>query len=126
MFIRKTATRNKSGGEPYFTFRLVTSERTGKKVRQVTLLNLGRQFDLPPADWPRLCTRIEALRSGQDGLLPEPEAIEALAQRYLARLIEAVPAPAPPAEQHAPAVPSAKPAAPDRMFAETAAMRREP
>ena len=50
MFIRKTATRNKSANESYFTFRLVTSERTGKQVRQITLLNLGRQFDLPQSD----------------------------------------------------------------------------
>lgn len=40
MFIRKTATGNKSLGEAYFTFRLVAAERTGKKVRQITLLNL--------------------------------------------------------------------------------------
>jgi transposase len=118
MFIRKTATRNKSAGEPYFTFRLVTSERTGKQVRQITRLNLGRQFDLPPADWPRLCARIEALLAGQAGMLPESEAIETLAQRYAARLIAAGPQPTPPAAQSAPAVSSAKPAAPDPMFAE--------
>ena len=123
MFIRKTATRNKSGDVPYFTFRLVTSERTGKQVRQVTLLNLGRQFDLPPADWPRLCARIEALLAGQAGMLPEPEAIEALAQRYFARLVAAGPAPAapepaPPVVQPASAVSSAKPAAPAPDFAE--------
>ena len=58
MFIRQTATRHKSAGESYFTFRLVSSERTGKKVRQITLLNLGRQFDLPPSDWPGLCARM--------------------------------------------------------------------
>jgi len=91
MFIRKTATRNKSANETYFTFRLVTSERTGKQVRQITLLNLGRQFDLPRGDWPRLCARIEALLGGQSGMLAEPEAIETLAQRYAARLIVAGP-----------------------------------
>ena len=77
MFIRKTATRNKSTDESYFTFRLVTSERTGKQVRQITLLNLGRHFELPQSDWPRLCARIDALLTGQAGILPEPEAIEA-------------------------------------------------
>jgi transposase len=94
MFIRKTATRNKSSNESYFTFRLVTSERSGKQVRQITLLNLGRQFDLPQNDWPRLCARIDALLAGQAGMLAEPAAIEALAQRYAARLIAAHPAPA--------------------------------
>jgi hypothetical protein len=49
MFIRKITTRNKSTDESYFAFRLVTSERTAKQVRQITLLNLGRHFDLPKA-----------------------------------------------------------------------------
>jgi hypothetical protein len=123
MFIRKTATRNKSASESYFTFRLVTSERTGKQVRQITLLNLGRQFDLPQSDWPRLCARIEALLAGQAGMLPEPEAIETLAQRYAARLIVAAPGPAapepaPPAVPSAPSGPPAKSAASDPVFAE--------
>jgi hypothetical protein len=95
MFIRKTATRNKSDRDTYFTFRLVASERTGKQVRQITLLNLGRQFDLPQSDWPRLCIRIEALLAGQAGMLRESEAIETLAQRYAGRLIVAGPLPRP-------------------------------
>jgi transposase len=110
MFIRKTATRNKSTSESYFTFRLVASERTGKQVRQITLLNLGRQFDLPRDDWPRLCARIDALLAGQAGMLAEPGAIELLAQRYAARLIAAAPAaataPAATAAQAAPAGPA--------------------
>ena len=123
MFIRKAPTRNKSDGEAYFTFRLVRAERTGKKVRQLTLLNLGRQFDLPPADWPRLCDRIEALLCGQGGMLPVPEAIEVLAQRYYARLVEggtgpAAAEPAPPAGQPAPSASKPQPAAPDADFAE--------
>ena len=123
MFIRKTATRNKSANESYFTFRLVTSERTGKQVRQITLLNLGRLFDLPQDDWPRLCARIEALLAGQAGMLRESEVIETLAQRYAARLIVAAPGPAAP-EPAPPAVPSApsgspaKSAASDPVFAE--------
>ena len=95
MFIRKTATRNKSTNESYATHRLVASERTGKQVRQITLLNLGRHFDLPQADWPRLCARIDAILAGQVGLLAEPDAIETLAQRYAARLIALRPAAAP-------------------------------
>jgi transposase len=95
MFIRKTATRNKSTNESYSTFRLVASERTGKQVRQITLLNLGRQFDLPQADWPRLCARIVAILAGQVGLLAEVDAIEKLAQRFAARLIAIRPATAP-------------------------------
>lgn len=93
MFIRKTQTRNKSTTEAYFTYRLVTSERVVKQIRQITLINLGRQFDLPQPDWPRLCARIEALLEGQTlALIPEPQTIETLAQRYAARLITARPA----------------------------------
>ena len=110
MFIRKTATRNKSTNEAYFTHRLVTSERTGKQVRQITLLNLGRHFDLPQHDWPRLCARIEGLLAGQAAMLAEPDAIEVQAQRLAARLIAAQPEPAPSAA--APPPPPAPPAQP--------------
>lgn len=46
MFIRTTPTRNSATGETYITHRLVESRRAGDKVRQVTLLNLGRHFPL--------------------------------------------------------------------------------
>jgi transposase len=128
MFIRKTTTRNKSDTESYFTFRLVASERTGDQVRQITLLNLGRHFDLPQPDWPRLCARIDALLAGQPGMLPEPEAIEVLAQRFAARLIAAQPGPgkplaapppvAPEPAQPEAAAPSAVSAKPGPLYAE--------
>src|ERR1022692_1385010 len=114
MFIRKTTTRNKSANESYFTFRLVASERTGEQVRQITLLNLGRHFDLPQSDWPRLCARIEALLAGQGGILPEPETVETRAQRYAPLLITVQPASSPPAaapEPPAGPVPSKSPPA---------------
>ncbi|GBU15633.1 hypothetical protein AwPolaro_10110 [Polaromonas sp.] len=46
MFIRQTRTNNKSTGEAYYTFRLVRGERIGKQVRQITVLNLGRDFPI--------------------------------------------------------------------------------
>jgi len=92
MFIRRARTRNKATGEAYFTHRLVASVRTGKQVRQVTLLNLGRHFDLAQSDWRRLCARIEALLAAQPGLLAETKPIETLAQRYAARLMSDRPA----------------------------------
>ena len=62
--------------------------------RQITLLNLGRQFAVPQDDWPLLCARIEQLISGQDTLLPAQcsELIEAAAQRYAGRLVVRAPA----------------------------------
>ena len=87
MYIRQTKTSNALTGEAYFTFRLVASKRIGGKVRQQTLLNLGRNFSLVREDWPQLCARLEEILSGQTSLLPVPEGIEKLAQRYAARLV---------------------------------------
>ena len=42
MYVRRTQTRRTATGETYFTHRLVRSERQGRKVRAVTVLNLGR------------------------------------------------------------------------------------
>ena len=85
MFIRRTRTR--SIGES-FTFRLVRSERIGSKVRQRTLLNLGRHFDVAQSDWPVLCRRIDELLAGQLPLPPDgPPALESHAQRITALLL---------------------------------------
>ena len=65
MFIRRTQTRSTVGGEIYFTHRLVRSERIAGKVRQHTLLNLGRHFDVEQCDWPALTRRIDELLAGQ-------------------------------------------------------------
>ena len=86
MFIRRTRTR--SSNADYVTFRLVRSERTGAKVQQRTLLNLGRHFDVAPPDWPRLCQRIEDLLAGQLPLSPvAPPTLETHAQRIAAQLL---------------------------------------
>ena len=87
MFIRQTKTSNAASGEAYYTFRLVASERIDGKVRQQTLLNLGKNFSLPREQWPQLCARIEAILAGQLPLLPVSPAVETLAQRYAARLV---------------------------------------
>ena len=86
MFIRRTRTR--SGNEDYVTFRLVRSERVEAKVQQRTLLNLGRHFEVAPADWPRLCQRLEDILAGQLPLSPDtPAALEEHAQRIAAQLL---------------------------------------
>ena len=89
MFIRRTATRSKLNGESYFTYRLVSSERHGKSVRQVTRLNLGRDFAVAPKHWSTLCARIEQILGAQTSLLVVPlgPRLERLAQRYAARLV---------------------------------------
>ena len=87
MFVRRTLTR-RNGGRDYHSHRLVRSERDGAKVRQRTLLNLGGDFDLPKAQWPALCRRIEEILNGQAPLLDDaPRAVEDEAQRIAAQLL---------------------------------------
>jgi hypothetical protein len=83
MFVRQTRTNHSTNGEEYLTFRLVRGQRVAGKVRQVTLLNLGRHFSLAREDWPLLCSRIESLLAPQTLLCPIecPDAIERAAQR---------------------------------------------
>ena len=93
MFIRQTRTGNKATGESYVTYRLVRSERIGGKVRQITLLNLGRHFPIKQEDWPILCSRLEQLLNPQAVILPLEcsELIERTAQRYHAQLVARAP-----------------------------------
>ena len=87
MFIRQTKTNNSTTGDDYHTFRLVASVRIGDKVRQKTVLNLGRSFSLPKEKWSELSSRIEEILGKQPGLFTVSKSIEALAQRYAAILI---------------------------------------
>jgi len=89
MYIRRTQTRNTLTGERYFTHRLVKSERIGNRVKQTTLFNLGRHFDIDQMHWPMLYARIEALLSHQSALLPAdcPPAVEREAQHCVAQLL---------------------------------------
>ena len=88
MFIRRTQTRRTDAGKPYFSHRLVHSERLGGTVRQRTLLNLGRHFDIPQAHWPLLCSRVADALTGQAPLIADcPPAVDQEAQRIAAQLV---------------------------------------
>ncbi len=89
MFIRRTQTRRSEDGKHYFAHRLVRSERVGNTVRQRTLLNLGRHFNIPQAQWPPLCARIDDLLTGQAswGGADCPRAVEHEAQRIASQLL---------------------------------------
>ena len=83
MYIRRTTIKSRASGEPYFTFRLVESIRVEDKVRQRTVLNLGRHFEVPREQWAAFAQRIEHIVSAQSELVPpdlDPR-WEALAQR---------------------------------------------
>ncbi len=91
MYIRRTSIKSRRTGEPYYTYRLVESVRCGARVRQRTLLNLGRHFDVARDRWAVLAQRIEQLVSSQRqmiGLVLEAP-LEALAQRHAAEVIRA-------------------------------------
>ena len=94
MFIRQTKTNNAATGESYVTHRLVRGERIGGKVRQITVLPLGRHFPFKQEEWPLLCQRIEQITRGQTSLLqsPCPDHIERAAQRYGAAILARAPA----------------------------------
>lgn len=89
MYIRRTKTRSTSQGESYYSHRLVRSERIGDKVRQRTLLNLGRHFEIAQPYWPELCARLDQLLGGQSDLIPIElsDEVEQEAQRIYARLV---------------------------------------
>lgn len=93
MYIRQTRTNSKATGEGYYTYRLVRGERIGGRVRQITVLNLGRHFPIKQDDWPLLCSRIEQLLQPQETLLALAcsKHIERAAQRYVGQLIARAP-----------------------------------
>ena len=93
MFIRRTRTRTGAGGEVYYSHRLVRSERTGEKVRQRTLLNLGSDFPLERHHRSVLCARIRQLLDRQSDLvaLSCPAEVERHAQRLVAQLLNGAP-----------------------------------
>ena len=93
MFIRRTNTRRAASGEAYHSHRLVESRREGSRVRQITLLNLGRHFDVPKEWWPALCSRLDQLLGNQAPLLDVslPEEVEKVAQGLLAQLVARAP-----------------------------------
>ena len=91
MYIRRTTIKSRKDGKQYYTYRLVQSERTATGVSQHTLINLGTNFSLPRDQWPELSSRIQEIISGQLHFFEIPEEIEALAQNYAARIIQAQP-----------------------------------
>lgn len=90
MYIRRTQTKTDENGEAYYTHRLVASVRIGGKVRQKTLLNLGRHFSVPREQWPSLVQCIEQHLSGQASCLAvtDDQSLEELAQHYARQLLE--------------------------------------
>jgi transposase len=88
MYIRRTTIKRRKDGGQYYTYRLVASERIGKKVRQRTLINLGTDFSLPREQWPELASRIQEIIDGQCEVFKTSQEIEEFAQNYAAQIIQ--------------------------------------
>lgn len=89
MYIRRTTIKSRKDGRQYYTYRLVESERTQKRVSQRTLINLGTGFSLPRDQWPELASRIQEIIGGERRLFQTCREIEELAQNYAAQIIQA-------------------------------------
>ncbi len=89
MYIRRTSIKSRRTGEPYYTYRLVESIRIGDKVRQQTLINLGRHFDVPREQWAPLARRIEQITQGDLFPCKLDTQLEEMAQNYAAIVINA-------------------------------------
>jgi len=89
MYIRCTTIKSKKDGEPYKTYRLVETQRIAGKVKQFTLLNLGRNFSVNKESWSELSTRISEILSGQRSLFETKldYELETLAQNYAAQIL---------------------------------------
>ena len=92
MSLRSTKVRSSPAG-PVHTVRLCQSVRSGSKVRQITLLNLGTDFHIPQQRWKELAAIISALDQGRQPLFdPDPELLgsaEHIARRLRNRRLAA-------------------------------------
>ena len=112
MYIRRTKTKTAEHGEDSYTYRIVESVREGTQVKQRTLLNLGKDFAIKPAQWPLLAARIEQLLQGSAPHQAElfhladdvGQLLEAAAERYsdliIAKLAQPVAITAPEQDYH--------------------------
>jgi hypothetical protein len=84
MFIRAVHKKDKSKSKTYTYYRLTHSYRTGNKIRQTVLLNLGKLENIDKADHKQLANRIEEIITGMEGSLfyENSEKIEELAQSF--------------------------------------------
>lgn len=88
MYIIKTISKSKKDStRNYYTYRLMESVRIGKKVKKITLLNLGSDFALEQEHWSTLSKRIDEIIKQTPTLFVIDKEIEALAQQYALRII---------------------------------------
>ena len=80
MYIRKVIKQNKGSSQKYTEYRLVRSQRVGKKVSQHTIITM-QDIKLPKHQWMDLAVAIEARIRGQQVLFIEPN-VQKEAERW--------------------------------------------
>lgn len=87
MYIRHVEKKNKGSEKSYSYYRLVHGYKIGNKVRQQTILNLGKLEGLPALDHKALADRIEMLLTGTLSMFyVASEVIEPLAQQFASEI----------------------------------------
>lgn len=93
MFIKKTTKTERGTGKIYCAYHLVESVRTAKGPRQRILLYMGADIGLSESEHGQLSQRISDILTGTQCLIPHPEHIERLAQRYASQIIHRLSSP---------------------------------
>ena len=88
MYIIKTISKSKkNSSEKYYTYRLMESVRIGKKVKKITLLNLGSDFSVDQEDWRDLSTRIDDILKQRDRLFEINSELEVVAGECAKKIV---------------------------------------
>ena len=87
MYIRKVTKKNKKSDKEYIYYRLVHGYKIGNKVRQQTLLNLGKLENIQQSDHKLLADRIEMLLTGERSLFVDTNSkVELLTEKYVSEI----------------------------------------
>ena len=87
MYIRKVEKKNKGLEKTYTYYRLIYGYKIGNKVRQQTLLNLGKLEGFPKEKHKALADKIEILLTGTTPLFDNQDIeIDKLAHKYVAEI----------------------------------------
>ena len=88
MYIIKTTSKSKKNSSlKYYTYRLVESIRVGDKVKRITLLNLGSDFNVDQSDWSTLSKRVDEIINHRSTLFEIDKELERVAQQYAIQII---------------------------------------
>ena len=89
MFIRGINKKNKDGNRIYTYYRLARTYKIGNKVRQETVINLGKLEGLPKEKHKLLANRIEELLSGTTAMFFDiDDDIEKRAAQFTKKIID--------------------------------------